>query len=64
MLPEGDEDWQSIDLRKFVLYGGAATLAIDVLMYPLELVKTKMQVDVKVSLLTSCALVDASFVCV
>jgi hypothetical protein len=46
LLPE--EGWDGLDLTKFAIYGGAATLAIDVALYPFELVKTKMQVEATV----------------
>lgn len=42
------DDWNALDKRKFLLYGGAFTVAVDFLIYPLELVKTRVQVEAKV----------------
>jgi hypothetical protein len=47
MLPEDAEDWKDLDLTKFIVYGGSATLALDTALYPLELIKTRMQVEAK-----------------
>lgn len=48
MLAEGgDTDWSRIHLPRFLALGGAATLAIDILIYPLEAIKTKMQVEAR-----------------
>lgn len=44
MLDE-DVDWATLDVGKFALYGTTLTLAIDALLYPLELVKTRLQVE-------------------
>lgn len=42
------DDWDKLDKKKFLFYGGSFTVLIDFLMYPLELVKTRVQVDTKV----------------
>jgi hypothetical protein len=44
---DGD-DWETLDRRKFLLYGGGFTIAVDLLLYPLELLKTRVQVEAKV----------------
>lgn len=48
MLPDEGEDWSTLDVGKFAFYGGIATLLVDTVIYPLELLKTKLQVDAKV----------------
>lgn len=47
MLGSGETDWSSVDVPRFLAWGAAATLAIDVLIYPLEAIKTKMQVEAR-----------------
>jgi hypothetical protein len=42
------EDWERLDKKKFLAWGGAFTAAVDLVLYPLELVKTRIQVDVTV----------------
>ena len=43
-----DVDWSRVDKVKFALYGGGITLVMDVLLYPLEVIKTRMMIDTKV----------------
>lgn len=44
-----EDDWTHLDKRKFLVYGGIFTVAVDFVLYPLELVKTRVQVEAKVS---------------
>jgi hypothetical protein len=39
------DEWASIDLKKFLVYGGLFTVSVDFILYPLELVKTRVQVE-------------------
>jgi uncharacterized membrane protein YagU involved in acid resistance len=49
MVVSGDEDdWSRIDMTRFALYGGSITLVMDFVLYPLEVLKTKMMIDTKV----------------
>jgi hypothetical protein len=42
-----DVDWGQVDVGRFAAIGGAFTLAIDAAIYPLEVVKTKLQVQAR-----------------
>jgi hypothetical protein len=44
-----EDEWARIDKVRFALYGGAVTLLMDIVIYPLEVLKTKMMIDTKVS---------------
>lgn len=46
-LSEDPELWASIDKPRFAFYGSLFTIAMDAAIYPLEAVKTRMQVDTK-----------------
>lgn len=51
MLTELADDphvWDSLDKGKFAFYGGLFTVAMDFVLYPLEAVKTRVQVETKV----------------
>ncbi len=50
IMPNLPDDWERTDRSKFLLYGGAFTVFVDALLYPLELVKTRIQVETKVGL--------------
>ena len=39
------ESFSQVDGRKFLFFGGLATVCVDALLYPLELVKTRVQVE-------------------
>ncbi len=43
------DDWSRLDPVKFLAYGGAFTIAVDAALYPLELLKTRVQVEAKAS---------------
>ena len=43
-----DVDWSKVDKSKFAFYGGSITLLMDILLYPLEVIKTRMMIDTKV----------------
>jgi hypothetical protein len=43
------DGWDAIDFNKYLFYGAAFTIGIDILVYPLEVLKTLTQVDSKVS---------------
>lgn len=63
-----DVDWSRVDKLKFALYGGGITLLMDVLLYPLEVIKTRMMIDTKVChrlvliLYGTCIPLDASHI--
>lgn len=47
-MPErGEVDWDRTDKSKFLLYGGLFTVGVDFILYPLELLKTRVQVEAK-----------------
>ena len=51
MLTELADDpnvWDRVDKRRFAFYGGIFTVAMDAVIYPLEAIKTRMQVETKV----------------
>ena len=48
MLDLAENSWEHIDLRLFTIYGGLFTISLDLLIYPLEVIKTKIQVETKV----------------
>jgi len=43
------DDWNNLDHRKFLIYGSSFTITVDFLLYPLELLKTRVQLETKVS---------------
>ena len=49
MLDQLDDgsDWEHIDLVKFAVYGSAFTVGLDLLIYPLQVISTKLQVETK-----------------
>jgi hypothetical protein len=47
MPDRGDVDWEKTDKTKFLLYGGLFTIGVDFILYPLELLKTRVQVEAK-----------------
>ena len=47
---EADIKWRDLDLRRFIGYGALFSFAIDGTLHPLELLKTRMQVQGQVSL--------------
>jgi hypothetical protein len=44
----GADEWSTIDPGRFLFYGGLFTVAVDFTLYPLELVKTRVQVETRV----------------
>lgn len=51
MLTELADDphmWDSLDKGKFAFYGSVFTIAMDAVIYPLEAIKTRIQVETKV----------------
>ncbi len=42
------DDWDRLDRGRFLAYGGLFTVGVDFVLYPLELVKTRVQVESKV----------------
>jgi hypothetical protein len=47
-MPDRSEvDWDKTDKSKFLLYGGLFTVGVDFILYPLELLKTRVQVEAK-----------------
>ena len=47
-LADDPTAWEHIDLKRFALWGGVFTVGLDLLIYPLEVIKTKMMVDSRV----------------
>jgi hypothetical protein len=41
--------WDTLDLRKLVVWGSLFTVGVDLAIYPMELLKTKVQVETKAS---------------
>lgn len=42
-----DVPWERLDLWRFALFGGLFTVGLDLLIYPLQLVTTKLQIETK-----------------
>jgi hypothetical protein len=54
MLDGDDVDWGQVDIGRFAAIGGAFTLTLDALIYPLEVMKTKLQVQARASVSAAC----------
>lgn len=56
MVHGASDDWASLDKGRFLAWGAIFTLGVDALLYPLELVKTRVHVEAQ----SRATLLDAS----